>query len=65
MKKIADYFGVSVDYLMYGEEKNSQQELSSIYLSFAKDAQQNKIDPEDIRLAIETIKALRAKQQED
>ena len=31
MKKIADYFGVSVDYLMYGEEKNSQQELSSIY----------------------------------
>ena len=45
--------------------KNSQQELSSIYLSFAKDAQQNKIDPEDIRLAIETIKALRAKQQED
>ena len=64
MKKIADYFGVSVEYLMYGEEGN-QQELSSIYLSFAKDAQQNKIDPEDIRLAIQAIKKLRAEHREE
>lgn len=65
MKKIADYFGVTVDYLMTGkneqpkEKKNPYSDLKGIYLSYAKEAQDSGIDPDDIRLAIDTIKRLR------
>ena len=64
LQKIADYFGVSVDYLMTGKEeldekKNPYSDLKGIYLSYAKEAQDSGIDPEDIRLAIDTIKRLR------
>ena len=65
MKKIADYFGVTVDYLMTGKEnipeekKSPYSDLKGIYLSYAKEAQDSGIDPDDIRLAIDTIKRLR------
>lgn len=64
LQKIADYFGVSVDYLMTGKEepdkkKNPYSDLKGIYLSYAKEAQDSGIDPDDIRLAIDTIKRLR------
>lgn len=64
LQKIADYFGVSVEYLLTGEEtssekKNSFSDLKGIYLSYAKEAQDNGIDPDDIKLALETIKRLR------
>lgn len=65
MKKIADYFGVTVDYLMTGknetpeEKANPFSDLKGIYLSYAKDAQDSGIDPDDIKLALETIKRLR------
>ena len=64
LQKIADYFGVSVDYLMTGkdeldEKKNPYSNLKGIYLSYAKEAQDSGIDPDDIRLAIDTIKRLR------
>lgn len=61
LKKIADYFNVTIDYLLEGEEKkdNDFSELEGVYLSYAKEAQDNGIDPEDIKLAIETIKRLR------
>lgn len=64
LQKIADYFGVSVDYLMTGkdeldEKKNPYSDLKGIYLSYAKEAQDSGIDPDDIRLAIDTIKRLR------
>ena len=65
MKKIADYFGVTVDYLMTGkneqpkEKKNPYSDLKGIYLSYAKEAQDSGIDPDDIRLAIDTIRRLR------
>lgn len=64
MQKIADYFGVTVDYLMTGKEipeekKNPYSDLKGIYLSYAKEAQDNGIEPDDIKLALETIKRLR------
>ena len=64
LQKIADYFGVSVDYLMTGKEepeekRNRYSDLKGIYLSYAKEAQDSGIDPDDIRLAIDTIKRLR------
>ena len=67
MKKIADYFGVTVDYLMTGEKeqpdekKNPYSDLKGIYLSYAKEAQESGIDPDDIRLALDTIRRLRGK----
>ena len=64
LQKIADYFGVSVDYLMTEKEepeekRNPYSDLTGIYLSYAKEAQDSGIDPDDIRLAIDTIKRLR------
>ena len=65
LQKIADYFGVTVDYLMTGkndkpeEKKNPYSDLKGVYLSYAKEAQDNGIDPDDIKLAIDTIKRLR------
>ena len=63
-KKVADYFGVSLDYLMTGKEepeekKNPFSDLKGIYLSYAKEEQDSGIDPDDIKLALETIKRLR------
>lgn len=64
LKKIADYFGVSLDYLMTGQEdteekKNPYSDIKGVYLSYAKEAQESGIDPDDIRLALDTIKRLR------
>jgi transcriptional regulator with XRE-family HTH domain len=64
LKKIADYFGVSLDYLTTGKEvaeehKNPYSDIKGVYLSYAKEAQDSGIDPDDIRLALETIKRLR------
>jgi len=50
--KLAKFYGVSVDHIL-------GIETSNIYLSLAKEAEINGIDPEDIKLAIETIKKLR------
>lgn len=52
--KVANYFGVSVDYLMGREES-----LEGVYLSLAKDAQESGIDPDDIKAAIDMIKKFR------
>lgn len=60
LAKVADYFGVSVDYLL-GREESDRDKLNSVYFNFAKDAEKNAIDPEDIKLAIETIKKYKNK----
>jgi transcriptional regulator with XRE-family HTH domain len=57
LSKVADYFNVSVDFLL-GREDN-KNDLNSVYFSLAKEAQENGIDPDDIRLTLETIKRLR------
>lgn len=57
LNKIAEYFGVTTDFLLGGEtEKAPTREsehlpdgLNDIYFSLAKDLQDAKIDPEDIR----------------
>lgn len=61
LRKIAKYLNVSTEYLATGEKTptNSIENLDGIYLSLAREAQQNGIDPEDIKLAIETIKSIK------
>lgn len=62
LNKVANYFEVSIDYLLgKTEEKNYNNDLKleGVYLNFAKTAQDNGIDPDDIKLAIDTIKRLR------
>ncbi|KJJ69355.1 helix-turn-helix transcriptional regulator [Clostridium sp. FS41] len=64
LQQIADLLDVSVDYLMTGKEepeknKNPYSNLKGIYLSYAKEAQDSGIDPDDIRLALDTIRRLR------
>lgn len=62
MQRIADFVGVTVEFLATGEEQSadpSLSELDGVYLSWAREAQRNGIKPEDIDLAISTIKRLR------
>ena len=61
LKRIAQYFNVSIDYLLDNEKSPSEESegLDNVYFSLAKDAQQNGIDPDDIKLAIETIKNMK------
>lgn len=62
LDKIAAFFNVTTDYLLEkdsNEKLTQQSELEGVYLSFAREAQENQIAPEDIMLAIETIKKLR------
>lgn len=59
LQKVADFFNVSLDYLLGRADKGD--ELSGVYFNFAKEAQENDIDPDDIKLAIETIKKIRNK----
>ena len=63
LSQIAQFFGVSTDYLLSNEEKlpEKTESLDDVYFSLAKDAQENGIDPDDIRLAIETIKNMKRK----
>lgn len=65
--KIAEFFNVTVDYLLGKSEvptANSDNQLEDVYLSLAKTAQDEGIDPDDIRLAIETIRAMKRQKKE-
>ena len=65
--KLADYFNVSTDYLVgkinikNKSASNNDTDLDNVFFSLAKDAQENGLDPDDLRVAIETIKQLRKK----
>lgn len=59
LAKVADYFNVSVDYLLGREDA---EELNNVYFSLAKEAEQDGIDPRDIKMAIDMIKKLRGEQ---
>ncbi|MEZ3455460.1 MAG: helix-turn-helix domain-containing protein [Oscillospiraceae bacterium] len=67
LQKIADYFNVSLDWLAGNSEYrnisdyNKSQELSNVYFSLAKEAQNEGIDPDDIKLAIAVIKEKKKK----
>lgn len=68
-QKIADYFGVTLGYLMGSEtdEQKSKQtkkeslieELDGVYLSLAKEAQECGLTAEDVETILETIKAVK------
>lgn len=62
LAKVADYFGVSVDYLIGRSGCKNPIDLSTLegaYLSVARQAQESGIAPEDILMTLETIKKLR------
>ena len=63
LKRIAQYFNVSIDYLLDNEKSSSEEteKLDDVYFSLAKELQDGEIDPDDVRLAIETIKNLKKK----
>lgn len=60
LPEIANFFGISVDKLI-GVDNEKPQGIDDAYFSLAKRAQNEGIDPEDIELAINAIKALRNK----
>lgn len=60
ISEIARFLNTSVEYLLNDNGSNSEV-LSDVYFSLAKSAQEEGIDPDDIKLAIETIKAMRKK----
>jgi len=68
IKPISEFLGVSERFLLTGEEDDSAcdtklqkeiEELDGVYLSLAKEAQKNEIDPRDIMMAINMIKDIR------
>lgn len=62
LQKIADYFEVSLDWLVGNSDtRQNSNELNDVYFSFAKQAQDDGILPEDIKLAIEMIQKLKNK----
>ncbi len=58
LKEISLFLGVSVNELV-GVATNHDSELSNVYFSFAKKAQDNGIAPEDIEMAINMIMKLK------
>ena len=54
--RVADYFGVSLDYLTGREQR---EVINSVYLSCLGRAQSQDVDPGDLELALETILKLR------
>ena len=58
--KVADYFGVSVDYLTGREQ---QETLDNLYLSCLRRAQSQGIDPRDLELVVNTILQLRKRDE--
>lgn len=60
---IAEYLHTSQTYLTTGKDAPDEfNELDGIYLSLAKEAQDNAIDPDDIRMAIKIIRDVREKE---
>ena len=70
--QLADILDTTPAYLMGWEDSsynqmpnapapNEQPQLDNVYFSLAKQAQEDGVNPEDIRIAIETIKAMRNK----
>lgn len=71
LQKIADFLKVSSEYLMTGKDSDentlpeSEYELSNVYFSLAREAEQNGIDPRDIKMAIEMLKKIREEERNE
>lgn len=59
IEMLANYFGIEKSDLIEKQKDNPNERLNDVYFSLAKSAQDEGIDPEDIKLAIATIKAMR------
>lgn len=61
---IADFFNVDMNYLLGKSdvinENESLIQISDVYLSLARTAQEERINPRDIQLALDYIKKLRS-----
>ena len=64
LKEISLFFNISISELV-GTNLNGDNELSNVYFSFAKKAQDNGIAPEDIELAINMILKLKDKNNKE
>lgn len=55
--KIADFFNVSLDYLLGKSDiRNSKTEISDIYMHLAKEAQELKLDQDDVDFILDFYK---------
>lgn len=67
--KLAEIFNVSPMYIMGIDQENSENDeelaLDNAYLRLARDAKREGISPDDIRLAIKTIKMLRERDNDE
>ena len=61
---LAEILDVTPDYLMGWEIPAQDGKLNNVYFNFAREAQENEIDPDDIRLAIDMIKKLKRRRPE-
>lgn len=62
IEMLANYFGIEKSDLIEKHTENNEK-LNNAYFSLAKSAQDEGIDPDDVRLAIEMIKAMRKKKR--
>ena len=58
---LANVLQVTPDYLMGWEIPPQEGQLNNVYFNFAREAQENNIDPDDIRIAIDMIRKLKRK----
>jgi transcriptional regulator with XRE-family HTH domain len=61
LTKVAEYFNISVDYLLGLEESEG---LNSAYFRVMKDAQEKGYSPHDIQLALDFIKRARERDKQ-
>ena len=63
LQKIAEYFNVSVDYLIGATDNPQRNEdkslLHSVYFEYMREAQEKNIHPDELRLAIDIIQKIR------
>lgn len=61
IKKIANYFSISIDYLVDNNSEHNQNGLNKTYFNIAKKMQDSNMDPEDLMNAYNLIEQLKNK----
>ena len=64
--RVADFFRVSVDYLMgRSASVETVSGISGAYLSFAHDAEESGIAPEDLNLILQAVKRIKGQSKSE